>query len=77
MPGVSCTVEEQIESLKEVAGNDVAKHIRSVPDESIMRIVENWPRNFAPERAISLGFTAESDFKEIIKVYMTEYLPKA
>lgn len=76
LPGVSCTVAEQIESLKEIAGNDVAKHIRSVPDESVMRIVENWPRNFAPKRALSLGFTAESNFKEIIEVYMTEDMPK-
>lgn len=76
MPGVSCTVEEQIEALKDVAGSDVAKHIRSVPDETIMGIVENWPRNFAPEKALSLGFTAENDFKEIIEVYMSEDMPR-
>ncbi|MEP0522210.1 MAG: D-erythronate dehydrogenase [Hyphomicrobiales bacterium] len=76
MPGVSCTVEEQIEALKDVAGADIAKHIRSVPDEAIMSIVENWPRNFAPEKALSLGFTAEHDFKDIIEVYMAEDMPK-
>lgn len=76
MPGVSCTVEEQIEALKEIAGSDVANHIRSVPDEAIMSIVGNWPRNFAPEKAISLGFTAERDFKEIIEVYMSEDMPR-
>lgn len=77
MPGVSCTVEEQIEALKEIAGTDAAKHIRSVPDADIISMVENWPRNFAPEKAMSLGFTAESDFKEIIEVYMSEDMPKA
>lgn len=76
MPGVSCTVEEQIEALKDVAGSHVAKHIRSEPDDTIMGIVKNWPRNFAPKKAISLGFTAESDFKEIIEVYMSEDMPR-
>ena len=37
MPGVSCTVGEQIESLTRVAGTNVAGRIRKQPDELIMR----------------------------------------
>ena len=74
LPGISCTVEEQIEALRRAAGQSVVDLIRPQPDETIMGIVAGWPRNFAPERAISLGFKAESSFDEIIAVYMEEEL---
>lgn len=72
MPGVSCTVGEQIEALREIAGPDVADRIHHAPDPAVEAIVKNWPRNFAPERATALGFKAEADFKEIIQVYLDD-----
>lgn len=77
LPGVSCTVAEQIEALKNIAGNDIAKLIRHEPDPAIEKIVQGWPRNFDPQRAISLGFRAEPSFRRIIQVYMDEDLPTA
>jgi D-erythronate 2-dehydrogenase len=74
LPGLSCTVAEQIEALRKVAGNDVVKLIRSVPDETIIKIVSGWPRNFDPKRALSLGFKAESSFEEIIRVHIEDEL---
>lgn len=75
MPGVSCTVGEQIEALRSIAGNDVVKLIKSEPDERIAQIVAGWPRNFEAKRAIELGFESESDFKDIIKIYREDDLP--
>src|SRR6185503_16878192 len=46
LPGLSCTVAEQIEALRKIAGNDAVKLIRRVPDEAIDKIVSGWPRNF-------------------------------
>lgn len=77
MPGVSCTVGEQIEALRQVAGNDVVKLIRRQPDEDIIRIVGNWPRDFDPARSTRLGFAAEDSFQEIIRTYIEEDLPNA
>jgi len=74
LPGVSCTVAEQIEALREVAGNDVVARIKPQPDAAIMKIVEGWPRNFEPQRALELGFRAESSFKEIIEIYIEDDL---
>lgn len=74
MPGVSCTVAEQIEALKSIAGNDVAKLIRYSPDQTIIDIVGGWPRDFDPARAIGLGFRAENDFSEIIRIYIDDDL---
>lgn len=75
MPGLSCTVEEQIEALRAVAGQKAVDLIRPRPDETIMAIVKNWPRDFDPARSKALGFTAEETFEEIIRVYLADDLP--
>ncbi len=74
MPGVSCTVAEQIEALRRYAGNDAVDLIRRQPDPVIMAIVAGWPRDFQPDRALSLGFEAEADFDEIIRIYVEDEL---
>lgn len=74
MPGVSVTVGEQIAALRKVAGDRVAERIVRKPDEMIMRIVAGWPQNFSPERALALGFRAESDFEEIIRIHIEDEL---
>ncbi len=74
MPGVSCTVEEQIAALRDIAGNNVVALIREEPDARIMKIVEGWPRDFVPERALELGFRAEENFRQIVETYISEDL---
>jgi D-erythronate 2-dehydrogenase len=77
MPGLSCTVAEQIDALREIAGDETVALIRRQPDERIRKIVNGWPRNFSAERASELGFRAESDFREIIRIYIEEDLGKS
>jgi len=74
MPGVCCTVGEQIAALRRIAGDKVAARIRHQPDPMIMRIVEGWPRRFDARRAIALGFRAEASFDEIIRAHIDDGL---
>lgn len=74
LPGLSCTVAEQIEALRKVAGQEAVDLIKIQPDQTIADIVDGWPRNFAPDRARALGFKAESSFEEIISVYIQDDL---
>lgn len=74
MPGYSCTVAEQIETLRKVAGENVVKRIRREIDPVIDGIVAGWPRNFNPQRALALGFKAEASFEEIIRVHIEDEL---
>jgi nucleoside-diphosphate-sugar epimerase len=74
MPGVSVTVAEQIEALRRIAGDRVVARIRREPDPIILRIVEGWPRDFSPERALALGFRAETSFDEIIRIHIDDEL---
>lgn len=74
MPGVCCTVGEQIEALRRIAGDRVAARIRREADELIMRIVAGWPHRLEGKRATALGFKVESTFDEIIRVHIDEDL---
>ena len=76
MPGLSCTVEEQIEALRTIAGNEAAKLIVLSPDEKIIEIVKGWPQNFDTKTALDLGFSAESSFEDIIQIYIEDDLPR-
>jgi nucleoside-diphosphate-sugar epimerase len=74
MPGVSATVAEQIAALRCIAGEEVVRRIRREPDETVMRIVAGWPRNFDARRASALGFRAEANFAEIIRAHIEDEL---
>ncbi len=74
LPGVACTVADQIAALRRIAGDRVAARIRRMPDPLVTRIVAGWPRRFDPRRALALGFVAESSFDEIIRVHIDDEL---
>jgi D-erythronate 2-dehydrogenase len=74
MPGVCCTVAEQIASLRRIAGDKVAMRIRRAPDPLVQRIVGGWPSRFDPRRALALGFKAEASFDEIIRAHIDDEL---
>ncbi|GHA27977.1 NAD-dependent epimerase [Devosia pacifica] len=74
MPGVSVTIAEEIEALRRAAGDKAVALIRREPDPTIMKIVAGWPQNFDPQRAIGLGFTADRDFDEIVRIHIEDEL---
>jgi len=74
MPGVCCTVAEQIAALRRIAGDKAAARIRREPDPLVARIVAGWPSRFDPRRALALGFQAEASFDEIIRVHIADEL---
>ena len=74
MPGLCCTVGEEIAALARVAGADVARRIRREPDATIAKIVAGWPQNFDARRATTMGFRADTSFDEIIRAHIEDEL---
>jgi D-erythronate 2-dehydrogenase len=72
MPGVCCTVAEQIAALRRIAGDRVAARIRREHDPLVARIVAGWPQRIEARRARELGFTCESSFDEIVRIHIDE-----
>lgn len=76
LPGVSCTVADQIAALGRVAGEECTALIRRQLDPSIVAIVSQWPQNFDASRALDLGFHADTDFDSIIRIYLEDDAPE-
>jgi D-erythronate 2-dehydrogenase len=74
MPGVTCSVAEQIAALRRVAGEKAVGRIRREPDALIIRIVAGWPQRVEARRARELGFRAEESFDEVIRVHIEDEL---
>jgi nucleoside-diphosphate-sugar epimerase len=74
MPGVCCTVGDEIASLVRIAGPQVAARIRREPDALVTRIVSGWPERFDARRATALGFTAEASFDDIVRAHIEDEL---
>jgi nucleoside-diphosphate-sugar epimerase len=74
MPGVCCTVGQQIDALKRVAGEKVAARIRRAPDKLVERIVAGWPSRFDARRSVALGFKVEASFDDIIHAHIEDDL---
>ncbi len=74
MPGVGVTVQEQIDALRAIAGNNVVSLIKDQPDDTIWAIVKNWPTRFDAKRARDLGFMAERNFEDIIRAHIEDEL---
>ncbi|HEU4356978.1 MAG TPA: NAD-dependent epimerase, partial [Xanthobacteraceae bacterium] len=72
MPGVCCTVAEQIAALRRIAGDRVAGRIRRAEDALVARIVAGWPQRIEARRARDLGFKAENSFDEIVRIHIDE-----
>ena len=74
LPGLSCTVGDQIAALRRVGGDAVVARISRVADPVIERIVAGWPYDFDARRAAELGFVAETSFDEIIAAHIADEL---
>ena len=72
LPGITVTVAEMVAALEAVGGKDLSARIDWAPDPFIQSIVLTWPPNFAPERALELGFQRDGSFEEVIEVFREE-----
>ena len=74
LPGLSVSVEEMIEALRQVAGEEPVARIRFEPDALIQSIVAGWPGWFDPAQGLALGFEADPDMASIIRAFIEDDL---
>ena len=77
MPSLSVTVQDQLDALARVAGEDAVALVRDEPDETVATIVSGWPQRFRADRADALGFVCEKSYDEIIQAYVEDDAPAA
>lgn len=67
LPGISVTVGEMLNTLREVGGEEAYARVTPQRDEAIENIVASWPGRIDNERALALGFVADNAFNTIIE----------
>ena len=72
LPGITVSVAEMLEALREAAGEEALALVRHEPDARIAAIVGSWPARFTNERARRLGFQSDKNFREIVEAFLDE-----
>jgi nucleoside-diphosphate-sugar epimerase len=72
MPGLSVSVAEMVDALKEVAGEEVVSLIDWQPDPKVEKIVGSWPGAWETVRGEKLGLAADRNFSDVIRAFIAE-----
>lgn len=72
LPGLTVSVIEMVEALREIAGRKATDLITYEPDAFVQRIVLSWPPHFKTERGDKLGFVRDESVSAVIRAYMEE-----
>ena len=74
LPGLSVSVQEMVEALRRVGGDEAASHVHWERDATVERIVGGWPAAWNTRRAASLGLSADKSFEDIVRAYVEDEL---
>jgi nucleoside-diphosphate-sugar epimerase len=69
LPGVSVSVQDMLDALEKVGGKDKLKLVTEKSDPALEPILRSWPTKFDVERALSLGYVADSSFESAVRDY--------
>jgi D-erythronate 2-dehydrogenase len=72
LPGLSVSVNEMVDALREVAGDEAVARIDWQRDERIEQIVGSWPGAWNTDRARALGLAGDRSFVDIVRAYRSE-----
>ena len=72
LAGLTVTVKEMMAAMERAAGKEVLELVRWEPDEETTRIISSWPARFGSERALQLGFQADADMDEVVRIFLED-----
>lgn len=67
LPGIGVTVQDMMDSLARVGGEDKLKLLSEKDDDALKPILYSWPTLFDNKRGLDLGFTRDTSFDEIVR----------
>jgi nucleoside-diphosphate-sugar epimerase len=67
---MTVTVQQMLDALARVAGEDKLQYIEQKKDEFLERIVTSWPSHFDTSKADQLGFSPDPGLESAIKAYI-------
>jgi nucleoside-diphosphate-sugar epimerase len=69
-PGLLATVQDMMDALAKVCGDDKLKLVKEEHDEALAKILYSWAYKFDNKLAYSLGYKADVSFEQSVREYM-------
>ncbi|KAL4749942.1 hypothetical protein BDW72DRAFT_177104 [Aspergillus terricola var. indicus] len=69
VPGICVTVQEMMDALAKIGGEDKLALLKEKEDPALRPILDSWPTRFDNSQAISLGMKRDSSFEEAVRDY--------
>lgn len=68
-PGISVSVQELMDALAKVGGQETLKYIKEETDPTMERILRSWPLRIDDSTAIKLGLKRDEDAESLVREY--------
>lgn len=69
-PGMIVTIQDMLDALAKVGGEDKLKLVKEEHDEPVARILYSWAYNYDNSLALSLGFKEPQSFEDAVREYI-------
>lgn len=69
-PGLLATVQDMMDALAKVCGEDKLKYVKEEHDEPTAKILYSWAYQFDNKLAYSLGYKADVSFEQSVREYV-------
>ena len=70
MPGLLATVQDMLDALAKVGGEDKLQYVKEEDDEALGKILYSWAYKFDNKLALSLGFKPDTSFEQAVREYV-------
>lgn len=70
MPGLLATIQDMMDALAKVGGEDKLQYIKEEDDQELGKILHSWAYKFDNKLALSLGFKPDTSFEQAVREYM-------
>jgi len=77
LPGVTVNVQEMLNALESIGGQEALSLLEEKPDDSVAKIVGSWPAKFDTSRAQSLGFQEDGTLVQAVEEYLEDFGPSS
>lgn len=72
VPGICVSVQDMMDALERVGGEDKLAFIKEKEDPALKAILLSWPTRFDNSQAYSLGFKPDDSFEQAVTDYQSE-----
>lgn len=69
-PGISVTVQELLDALAKVAGEDKLHYVKEETDPVVERILRSWPKRVDDSTAVNLGLLRDESAESLVREYV-------